>query len=298
MARLLRRKPRRAAGWMTGLAFVLPGLVVMGVVIAYPIFQLVRMSLIQSLGDLTVYVGLDNFRAVLSDPVFHSAVVHNAYLLVCAPLMVVLSFVLAVLLSEQRRGRQVLQVALFMPYVVAIPVIGIVFSNMLTKHGAINTVLGDVGLGFLQQDWLGDERLALVSLGLVIVWRESSFGILLFLSRLLSIPRELYEAARLDGANWWQLHRHVTLPEVSRVAGLYLTLSVITIAAWVFSYVFVMTNGGPGNATITADLYVYQQAFGSGQQNVAAASAILLFALTLIGLGLAAVAQRLMRVIR
>lgn len=290
-----RRRRRRAHSNWAGLAFVVPGLVVMAVVIAYPLYQLVRMSLIQSLGDLSVYVGLDNFKVVLEDPVFRSAVTHNVYLLACAPLMVLLSFVLAVLLVEQRRGRQLLQVALFLPYVVAIPVIGIVFSNMLTKHGAVNSVLGSAGLGFLQQDWLGDQHLALVSLGLVIIWRESAFGVLLFLSRLLSIPNELYEAARLDGARWWQLHRYITLPEVARVAGLYFTLSVITIAAWVFAYVFVMTNGGPGNATMTVDLYVYQQAFGSGQQNVASASAILLFALTLIGLGLAAVAQRMLR---
>jgi ABC-type sugar transport system permease subunit len=212
--------------------------------------------------------------------------------------MVVVSFVLAVLLSEQRRARQFFQTALFVPYVIAIPVIGIVFSNMLTKQGALNTTLGDLGLGFLQQDWLGDEQLALVSLGLVIIWRESSFGILLFLARMLSIAPELYEAARLDGARWWQLHRHITIPEVSRVAGLYFTISIITITAWVFAYVFVMTNGGPGNATITADLYVYQQAFGSGQQNVASAAAILLFALTVIGLALVAVSARVVRVIR
>jgi ABC-type sugar transport system permease subunit len=289
---------RRRRSWLTGVVFMLPGLALVGLVLAYPLIQLVHISLIQSLGDLSVYVGLDNFRVVLDDTVFRDAVRHNLYLLVCAPLMVAVSFVLAVLLSEQGRGRQFFQFALFIPYVVAIPVIGIVFSNMLTKDGALNTVLGDLGLGFLEQDWLGGQRLALFSLGAVIIWRESSFGVLLFLARMLSIPAELYEAARLDGARWWQLHRHITVPEVSRVAGLYFTISIITITAWVFAYVFVMTNGGPGNATITADLYVYQQAFGSGQQNVAAAAAILLFVLTIIGLGVAALAIRLIARIR
>ena len=292
------RRRRRRRSRLAGLAFMLPGLALVGLVLAYPLVQLVHLSLIQSLGDLSIYVGLDNFRVVLDDPVFQNAVRHNIYLLACAPAMVVVSFVLAVLLSEQRRARQFFQTALFVPYVIAIPVIGIVFSNMLTKQGALNTTLGDLGLGFLQQDWLGDEQLALVSLGLVIIWRESSFGILLFLARMLSIAPELYEAARLDGARWWQLHRHITIPEVSRVAALYFTISIITITAWVFAYVFVMTNGGPGNATITADLYVYQQAFGSGQQNVASAAAILLFALTVIGLALVAVSARVVRVIR
>ena len=292
------RRRRRRRSRLAGIAFMLLGLALVGLVLAYPLVQLVHLSLIQSLGDLSVYVGLDNFRVVLDDPVFQSAVRHNIYLLACAPAMVVVSFVLAVLLSEQRRARQFFQTALFVPYVIAIPVIGIVFSNMLTKQGALNTTLGDLGLGFLQQDWLGDEQLALVSLGLVIIWRESSFGILLFLARMLSIAPELYEAARLDGARWWQLHRHITIPEVSRVAALYFTISIITITAWVFAYVFVMTNGGPGNATITADLYVYQQAFGSGQQNGASAAAILLFALTVIGLALVAVSARVVRVIR
>jgi ABC-type sugar transport system permease subunit len=298
--RLDSRRPRhrRMRSRLTGIAFVLPGLALVGLVLAYPLIQLVHLSLIQSLGDLSIYVGLDNFRVVRDDPVFQSAVRHNIYLLLCAPAMVAVSFVLAVLLSEQHRGRQFFQTALFIPYVIAIPVIGIVFSNMLTKEGALNSTLGDIGLGFLRQDWLGDQQLALVSLGLVIIWRESAFGILLFLARMLSISPELYEAARLDGARWWQLHRHITIPEVSRVAGLYFTISIITITAWVFAYVFVMTNGGPGNATITADLYVYQQAFGSGQQNVASAAAILLFALTIIGLAIVAVSVRVVQRIR
>jgi ABC-type sugar transport system permease subunit len=237
----------------------------------------VREALEQSLGDLSIYVGLENFRIVLDDPVFRSAIVHNLYLLLCVPFMVAWALLVAVLLYEQKRGQRFFQFVIFIPYILSIPVIGLVFSEMLTKNGALNELLRGAGVGFLAQDWLGDPQLALVSIGAVVIWRESTLGALFFLARLVSLPTELFEAAKVDGASWFQMHRRLTVPLMRRVIALYALLAAITVSVWVFSYVFVLTSGGPGNATITTDLYVYQSAFGSGDQNIAAAAGTLLF---------------------
>src|SRR4029078_6742475 len=111
------------------------------------------------------------------------------------------------------------------------------------------------------------------SVGGVIIWRDSVLGIVLFVARLLSLSTEPFEAAVVDVASRWRGHWSVTLPQMRGIIAFYAITSVITIAVWTFSYVFVITNGGPGNATMTADLYIYQNAFAVSQMNLAAGPA-------------------------
>ena len=263
-----------AQGWQA-LLFLLPSLLLVGLVFIYPVYSLVRMSLYQSLGDLSLYVGLDNYLIVLDDPLFRTSVRNNLVLMACVPVMIVIALVLAILLYEQRKAAPLYRFILFTPYIISITVTGIAFSAMLTKNGALNQMLGAVGLGALRQDWLGDPKIALFSVGGVIIWRESVLGIVLFVARLLSLSTEPFEAAMVDGASRWRAHWSVTLPQMRGIIGFYAITSVITIAVWTFSYVFVITNGGPGNATMTADLYIYQNAFTVAQMNLAAAAATL-----------------------
>lgn len=263
---------RRGNGWIA-LAFLLPSLVLVGLIFIYPVYSLVRMSLFQSLGSMSLYVGLDNYLVALNDPLFRISIRNNLVLMACVPVMIVVALALALLLFEQRRSAPIYRFILFVPYIISITVSGIAFSAMLTKNGALNQALAATGLGFLQQDWLGDPRIALLSVGAVIIWREAVLGIVLFSARLLTLATEPLEAAMVDGANRWQAHWAVTLPQMRGIIGFYAITSVITVAVWTFSYVFVMTNGGPGNATMTADLYIYQNAFTVAQMNLAAAAA-------------------------
>jgi ABC-type sugar transport system permease subunit len=255
--------------------FLLPSLLLVGLVFIYPVYSLVRMSLYQSLGDLSLYVGFDNYLIALDDPLFRTSVRNNLVLMTCVPVMIVIALVLAILLYEQRKAAPLYRFILFTPYIISITVTGIAFSAMLTKNGALNQMLSAVGLGALRQDWLGDPKIALFSVGGVIIWRESVLGIVLFVARLLSLSTEPFEAAMVDGASRWRAHWSVTLPQMRGIIGFYAITSVITIAVWTFSYVFVITNGGPGNATMTADLYIYQNAFTVAQMNLAAAAATL-----------------------
>ena len=146
------------------------------------------------------------------------------------------------------------------------------FGQLLTLHGALNTSLQTIGLGRLAQDWLGDPDWALRSLAGVIIWRELGFGVILFLARLLSLPAErVRRAPAVDGAGWFRTHWHVTLPMMRSIIGFYLVIEAITLMSWVFSYVFVMTGGGPGQATQVTETYIYQNAFTSDIPWLAAA---------------------------
>jgi ABC-type sugar transport system permease subunit len=118
----------------------------------------------------------------------------------------------------------------------------------------------------------------------VIIWKELGFGVVLLLARLLSLPAETFEAARIDGARFFRLHRYVTVPQLGGVIAFYVVVEAITMVSWVFNYVYVMTNGqgGPGDATIVSELYVYQTAFQYQAPEVAAAAAAILFAATFV----------------
>jgi len=289
------RFDRRSTEARQALLFLLPGVALVLLTFVYPVYRLVRLSLYQSLGSLSLYVGLDNYGLVLDDPAFRAGVRNNLLLMACVPVMVAVALFFALLLYERRRSAPLYRFVLFVPYLVSIPVSGITFSALLTQRGAVNTLLEGASLGMLSRDWLGDPSIALFSVGAVIVWRESVLGIVLFVARMLSLSPEPLEAATIDGASRWRAHWDVTLPQLRGIVGFFVVVSAITVAVWTFSYVFVMTNGGPGNATLTADLYVYQNAFATSQMNLAAAASTLILAAAVAAMALVALVGRVRR---
>ena len=223
-------------------------------------------------------VGLSNLRLVWSDPPFRTAIGHNVRLLVTLPIIVALALLLSILLYEGLRGWKFHRVALFIPYLLPIPVVGVLFGQILTLHGLLNRLLDGIGLHALAFDWLGDPGIALRSLAGVIIWKELGFGVILFLARLLSLSHEPYEAARVDGAGWWRLHWHISLPQLRSIVGFYIVIEAITLFAWVFNYVYVMTRGGPGDATQVAETYIYDNATTGNLPWLAASGAVVLLA--------------------
>ncbi len=166
------------------------------------------------------------------------------------------------------------------------PIVGIVASYLFSLNGAINSILRGVGLGGLALDWLGSERLSLLTVGLVIVWREVGFGIVLFLARLLTISEEPLEAARIDGAGWWSRLRYVILPELRGTIEFYVVVASITMIAWVFAYVYTITSGGPGTSSTVLELYIYNQGLRNSLPGMASAVAVVLLGITIVGISL------------
>src|SRR5262249_20250000 len=148
------------------------------------------------------YVGGANYRALYHDQVFRAAIKHNLELLLVIPVLVAAAIVVAALLYDQIRGWRVSQVVLFFSSTIPVVVAGLLFGVLMQQDGMFNSILGAIGLGFLKQNWLGNPSIALFSVGSVILWRELGFGIVLFLARLTQLPRDTFEAAKVDGANW------------------------------------------------------------------------------------------------
>ena len=256
--------------------YLAPALAVLVVIFGYPVYSLVILSLQRQSQGKQIFVGLTNYKLIFQDDVFIQALQHNGTLLICVPIMVVAALLLAILLFERIRGWQFYRTTLFLPYLLPITVVGLVFSYIFQFSGVLNGILNAIGLKFLALDWLGSTRLALPTLMFVIIWKEMGFGIILFLARLMSVDEELYDAAKIDGANWLQLHLNITIPQTSTVIEFFTVISIVTMLSWVFNYVYVMTSGGPGNATIVTELYIYLMAFEYSNMNLAAAVSVLL----------------------
>jgi len=196
----------------------------------------------------------------------------------------VMAVLIAILLFETKRGLRFFRAVVFFPYILAVPVVAVVFGQLLQLNGAVNQVLRGIGLEVFALDWLGDPDVALWTMAGIIMWKEVGFGVVLVLARMLTISAEVYEAAKLDGAGFWRTHWSVSLPELRPIIGFFMVTEAITMVSWVFNYVYVLTNGqgGPGDATVVSELYIYRNAFQYQQPELAAAASVILFLGTLV----------------
>ena len=190
--------------------------------------------------------------------------------------MVILAVILAVILYDRPRGWKVYRVLLFLPYVLSIPVVGVVFGYLFAYNGSINEILRHLGLGFLGQDWLGSTAWALPTIGFVIIWKELGFGVIVMNARLMSVNEDYFEAARVDGAHWWRRLWHVALPQLVPAIAFFSIVELINMLSWVFAYIYVMTLGGPQNSTIVTEFYIWKQAFQNNAIGVGAAASVVL----------------------
>ena len=189
-----------------------------------------------------------------------------------------LGLLLAVLLNQSFFGRAVFRTALFLPVVLSMVVVGLLWSWIYNwDFGLANSILTFLGLGALKQDWLGNPNLALGALMVVDIWKYFGLHMVIYLAGLQSIPSELYEAARIDGAGSRQLFLRITLPLLLPVTVINLVLATLS-AFNVFDVVYVMTGGGPFMATDVAMMEIYQQAFQFGHFGYAASMSMVLFA--------------------
>ena len=267
--------PKRGIAWL----YAAPTLLFIGAIFAYPIVTLIKYSL-ENVSTSpyvpTTYAGTANFRYIFKDSLFTHALENNLKLFLCVPIMVILAVMLAAILYDRPRGWKVYRALLFLPYVLSIPVVGLVWSYLFTYNGSINEILRGTGLGFLAKDWLGTPTWAIPTIGFVIIWKEMGFGVVLMNARLLSVSEEYFEAARVDGAGWWRRLWHITLPQLVPAIAFFSIVELINMLSWVFAYIYVMTLGGPENSTVVTEFYIYRQVFENNAIGIGAAAGVVL----------------------
>jgi raffinose/stachyose/melibiose transport system permease protein len=223
-----------------------------------------------------------NYVRALTDPVFISAIGHNLFIVVMSLLIQgPIAIGLALLLNRRMRGRTLLRVVIFIPYVLAEVIAGLSWKLLLQPDGFADAVLRKAGLGGLVHLWLADRHLVLYTMFLVISWKYIGFAIILFLAGLQGVPEELTEAAQLDGASWWQIQRHITIPLLGPTIRIWAFLSIIG-SLQLFDMVWVVTGGGPAGATATMATYMVQYGFQRNQLGFGSAVAVILFIVSLI----------------
>jgi raffinose/stachyose/melibiose transport system permease protein len=269
---------------LTPYLYVAPLVALLLFVFGYPLVRIFEFSFKMVRGIDGPWIGFRNYQLVLSQSLFWESVLHNIYLLLAVPFMVGWSLIISVILYERLKGWKLYRIVLFLPYILAIPIIAVIVKKMFQFNGPVNEVLRWVGLDFLALDWIGSSDVALWTVMLLIIWRESALGIILFLARLLSLDESLIESAKIEGANWWQRLWYVIVPQMKIVIEFYTVVSVITILSAVFAYVFVIGGGrgGPGTSTMVVEFYIFNALIRSSLPGIASAVSVMLFLVSLL----------------
>lgn len=270
--------------WQTWV-WVLPGLALLLVFVYYPVVDNIRLSFYSwdAFSPEPIFVGLDNYRTAVEDSVFWRALFNNtAYAVVSLVFQVGLSLVLAAVLEElvRQRLRGWLRTIYFIPATISITVAGILFSFLYNPQiGLLNRFLDVIGLDSWKHAWLGEEGTAIWSIIAMSQWQSIGYTAVLFVVAIQRIPREYYEAARIDGAGSVRTFFTITVPMVREMTTL-LVILTISGAFLVFNEVMVMTAGGPDNSSQVLGTWLYRNAFFEDDMGYAATIATVIFVIT------------------
>ena len=270
---------RSSAGWW----FVAPALILLSTFFFIPVLAALLMSLtdfdLYALNDLSNlrFIGLQNYWQLLHEPLFWKTLGNTFYFVALGvPLSIAASLGAALLVnSKVARFRNVFRTIYFAPVVTTLVAVAVVWRYIFhTRYGFLNYLLDFVGIGPI--DWMGDPTWAMPAIVIMAVWKNFGYNMIILLAALQSIPDDLYEAARIDGASYWQQFRHVTLPSLQPVLML---VSILTMAGYfqLFAEPYVMTEGGPLESTKSVLFYMYDEGFKWWSLGRASAVAFVLF---------------------
>jgi raffinose/stachyose/melibiose transport system permease protein len=281
--RALRRSPANRAGHpgrasrrrtrSTGLLFVAPAALVYGTFVLTPWLQSIWYSFYDWDGiGVATWVGVDNYVEVLTNDRLFGAFLHAfGFMVFYTVIPVSLGLVLAAALAaRRRRGDTALRTILFLPQILPLVAVGVVWRLIYSEEGPLNQVLSLIGLEQYTRAWLGDFTFAYLAVGFVGTWVSTGLCTVLLLAGIQKIDPSLYEAAKLDGANAWQEFRNITVPSLHREISVAATVTLISALAS-FDVVYVMTGGGPGNETTVPGVLIYQLVFTANRVGVACA---------------------------
>lgn len=280
------RSTRRLQSRMTIVLFLLPALALFLIFLVYPIFQSIYYSLFnwKGFGPAVDFVGLDNFKRILTDQVFLKSVGHGLLIVVLSlSIQLPLALALALMMGRSLRGRAFFRTIFFMPYILSEVITGIMWMilyNPNPNRGFINAILTLIP-GIKAIPWLGNTSTVLMAIFIVLTWKYFGFYMLLYLAGLQNIPPEVEEAALIDGVNNRQMITYITIPLIGSTIRTSVYLSVLG-SLQVFALVWIMTKGGPVNASEVMSTYMYRFSFVRFQLGYGSAVAIVMLLISLV----------------
>jgi len=232
------------------------------------------------LGDYK-FVGIDNYQRIIKDPLMLTALRNTFfYTISIVTIMFVVGLCLALLINTKLKGKIIARTFIFSSYVVMVTAVGVLWRWIFEpNYGILNYYLNKIGLNSV--NWLTDPEIAMISIIITTVWWTAGFNMVIFLAGIQEIPEELYEAAIVDGANVWQKFFYITLPSLKLISFFIIVMSTAK-SFQMFGQVFVMTQGGPSNSTLTVVQYLYTIAFRWYEVGYASSIAYIIFAILIV----------------
>lgn len=270
-----------------GFLFVLPGLFLVLEFKFIPLIKGIWLSMLETRGfSDPKFTGLHNYDRMLHDPTVRKTFFH-AFIVVCTlPVWILFPLILAVLIFQKSPGWKFFRSTYFLPYTIAPIVVGIMFRQMLAPNGALNSILRAVGLKRFAIAWLNGPTSSLLSLTSVALWSFFGLGVLTYLSALSSIPLDVIEASRLDGAGFWRMLLQIVLPLIKPMVGYWTVLCASGVLVWMFPLIYALTQGGPGVSTMLPEFLVFLTTFQFLDRGYGAAIGMTLFVFVAIFSGL------------
>ena len=262
--------------------FLIPAGVLLVIFFFIPFFHTLILSFQDYENDIynAVYVGVDNYIKLFHNPIFYKVLWNTfLYLFVAVPILAIFPLFLAILLNQSIKGITLYKILIYLPVIVSIVVAAIAFKWLYADQGILNYIVNL--LGFSSIGWLTDPKGALYSVIIVTIWKGIGYYMMIYLAALMSVPKELYEACDIDGANFLTKHLTVTIPHIMPTIALVVTISSIS-AMKVFAEIYVMTKGGPLNSSKTIVYYIYERAFENLDLGYASAMAVVLLLIVMV----------------
>lgn len=274
------KKRRQARETIAGWIFVGPMLIGTALITLSPILVSVLLSFtdwtfIQGV-DKIRFVGLDNFIKLFSDDTFLISLKNNFILMLAIPITLAISLLLAVLINSKVMFKDLFKIIYFMPYISSIVGVAVVFQVLFHPSlGPINQLLMSIGIDNPPK-WIADIHYSLPSVMMILIWTQIGFNMIIYMAGLQNIPKDLYEAASIDGATSWQQFKNITFPLISS-SSFFLLVTGIVFSFKVFDLIAVLTKGGPSNSSSVMVYYLYDVAFTSLKTGYSSAIAMVLF---------------------
>lgn len=266
----------------TPFLFLLPALILLIIFFFIPFFQTIYLSFQDYSNNIYApeFVGLKNYLMLFNSTEFYKVILNTfIYLIVAVPILVIFPLFLAILLNQEIRGVTFYKILIYIPVIISIVVAAIAFKWLYAQNGILNYLFSLINIPPL--NWLTDTKIAIYSVIIVTIWKGIGYYMMIYLAALMTAPKELYEAAEIDGASFLQKHLTVTIPHLFPTIMLITTISSIS-ALKIFTEIYVMTKGGPLNSTKTIVYYIYEKAFENLDLGIASAASVILLIIVLI----------------